>query len=379
MAYGKIKADAIIYDDSGSNVETTIQSLATPDEGTAVKSTGESGTTKFLRVDGDGTCSWQVPPTVTVVDEDNMSSDSATSVPSQQSVKAYVDTADALKANLANPTFTGTVNAAALTLSGNLQVNGTTTTVASSTMTVTDKNIEIAKGAANDAAADGAGITVDSGDGVKTWNWVNGTDAWKSSEHIWVTDAKRVYFGDGADLAIFHSGTDSWVYDDGAGPLCLGTNNSNIEIRGGTHGGDTMAKFKSTEGVELYFNNSKKIETTAAGVTVTGTVTDSKGDVRSIPAKSATNPYTLVASDAGKAVSTNGFTITIPNNIFSGGDAVTLVNNSSSDTTITRACTSLYLGSDGTNSASLTLKARTTATIYFTAGTTGYISGGGLS
>ena len=31
-------------------------------EGTAVKSTGESGTAKFLRVDGDGTCSWQVPP-----------------------------------------------------------------------------------------------------------------------------------------------------------------------------------------------------------------------------------------------------------------------------------------------------------------------------
>jgi len=31
-------------------------------EGTDVKSTGESGTTKFLRVDGDGTCSWQVPP-----------------------------------------------------------------------------------------------------------------------------------------------------------------------------------------------------------------------------------------------------------------------------------------------------------------------------
>ena len=29
-------------------------------EGTAVLSTGESGTTKYLRVDGDGTCSWQL-------------------------------------------------------------------------------------------------------------------------------------------------------------------------------------------------------------------------------------------------------------------------------------------------------------------------------
>ena len=43
-------------------------------EGTAVLSTGESGTTKFLRIDGDGTCSWNavpipVPTTITVADE----------------------------------------------------------------------------------------------------------------------------------------------------------------------------------------------------------------------------------------------------------------------------------------------------------------------
>ena len=31
-------------------------------EGTEVSSTGENGTTKFLRTDGDGSCSWQVPP-----------------------------------------------------------------------------------------------------------------------------------------------------------------------------------------------------------------------------------------------------------------------------------------------------------------------------
>ena len=53
-----------------------------------------------------------------------------------------------------------------------------------STLTVEDKNIEIAKNAANDAAADGAGITVDSGDGNKTWNWIDSTDSWTSSEHI---------------------------------------------------------------------------------------------------------------------------------------------------------------------------------------------------
>jgi len=41
-------------------------------------------------------------------------------------------------ATLANPTFTGTVNAAALTLSGDLTVNGTTTTVNSTTVNVTN-------------------------------------------------------------------------------------------------------------------------------------------------------------------------------------------------------------------------------------------------
>ena len=67
-----------------------------------------------------------------------------------------------------------------LVVKGNLQVEGTQTVVNSSTMTVTDKNIELAKGAANDAAADGGGITVDSGDGDKTWQWVDATDSWTS-------------------------------------------------------------------------------------------------------------------------------------------------------------------------------------------------------
>jgi len=73
MAYGKIKCDTITYDASGSDTDINVSSLGAP-EGTAVKSTGESGTTKFLRTDGDGTCSWNavsipVPTTITVADE----------------------------------------------------------------------------------------------------------------------------------------------------------------------------------------------------------------------------------------------------------------------------------------------------------------------
>ena len=61
---------------------------------------------------------------------------------------------------------TGTVH-----ILGDLQVEGTTTTIDSTTVkAIADKNIQIATGAANDAAADGGGITVDLGEGDKTFH-----------------------------------------------------------------------------------------------------------------------------------------------------------------------------------------------------------------
>lgn len=48
-----------------------------------------------------------------------------------------------------------------LTVTGDLTVNGTTTTINSTTLTVDDLNIVLASGAADSAGADGAGITID--------------------------------------------------------------------------------------------------------------------------------------------------------------------------------------------------------------------------
>lgn len=47
--------------------------------------------------------------TTDIIDEDNMASDSATAVPSQQSVKAYVDTGLSAKVNTTNPVLNGNV------------------------------------------------------------------------------------------------------------------------------------------------------------------------------------------------------------------------------------------------------------------------------
>ena len=80
---------------------------------------------------------------------------------------------------------TGTVH-----ILGDLQVEGTTTTIDSTTVTIADKNIQIATGAANDAAADGGGITVDSGDGDKTFQFEATGDNFGSSENMNLASGK---------------------------------------------------------------------------------------------------------------------------------------------------------------------------------------------
>ena len=76
-----------------------------------------------------------------------------------------------------------------VTIAGNLTVNGTTTTINSTTLSVDDKNIVLADGNALDASADGGGITL-KGLTDKTWNWVDATDSWTSSEHIDLASGK---------------------------------------------------------------------------------------------------------------------------------------------------------------------------------------------
>jgi hypothetical protein len=97
------------------------------------------------------------------------------------------------KASLSGATFTGAVSGTSLTLSGDLTVNGTTTTLNSTTMSVDDKNIELGSVATpSDATADGGGITL-KGTTDKTFNWVDATDAWTSSEHLNLASGKSLY------------------------------------------------------------------------------------------------------------------------------------------------------------------------------------------
>jgi len=90
-------------------------------------------------------------------------------------------------------------NTGTVVIKGNLQVDGTTTTVNSTTITVDDKNIELGSVASpSDATADAGGITL-KGTTDKTFNWINSTDAWTSSEHINIASGK-VYRINGTEV-----------------------------------------------------------------------------------------------------------------------------------------------------------------------------------
>ena len=89
-------------------------------------------------------------------------------------------------------TTSGNISVGAdLIVTGNLTINGTTTTLNSTTITVDDKNIELGSVASPDnTTADGGGITL-KGATDKTFNWVNSTSAWTSSEHLSLASGKE--------------------------------------------------------------------------------------------------------------------------------------------------------------------------------------------
>jgi hypothetical protein len=94
---------------------------------------------------------------------------------------------------LTGATIDGFTTTGGVTIGGDLTVNGTTTTVNSTTVTVDDKNIELGSVTSpTDAGADGGGITL-KGTTDKTFNWVDATDAWTSSEHLNLLTGKEYY------------------------------------------------------------------------------------------------------------------------------------------------------------------------------------------
>ena len=116
---------------------------------------------------------------------------------------------------------------------------------------------------------------------------------WTSTElmllngtHLSLQDSQEIRVGAGDDLKIYHDGSKSFITNNGstaleiealAGDLILrGTDN--VYLQSGTTD-ETFFKGTVNGAAELYYDNSKKFETTSNGVKITGGLQDGDGDL----------------------------------------------------------------------------------------------------
>ena len=171
-------------------------------------------------------------------------------------------------------TITGGVTVgAALTVQGDLYVEGTRTEVKSATLEITDKTIGISSTASpSDTTADGAGIVV-YGATDKKLTWENSSDSWLTSEHIKVPDNKRLKLGSDQDMFVFHDNIHGYVSNRKAN-LYLEAPTYVMITSTDTNGSgqQTSARFLRGGKSEIYHSNSVKFETSSTGISVTGEV-----------------------------------------------------------------------------------------------------------
>ena len=138
----------------------------------------------------------------------------------------------------------------------------------------------------------------------------------KSDNSLKFSDGVRAKFGNGLDLHIHHDGANSYISDQGTGQLQLTSSGTAVEIKKNT--GEAMGLFKIDGAVELYHDNSKKFETDANGVKVTGicTATQFSGGGIGVGIQSAGNLIgygitTLNFVGAGNTFAINGTTVDV--------------------------------------------------------------------
>jgi hypothetical protein len=90
----------------------------------------------------------------------------------------------------------------------------------------------------------------------------------KSDKALKFGDNYKATFGNSGDLDIYHDGSNSYVQDDGTGELRILSSFARIRSVSGT----TSATFYPTNSVDLYYNTTKRFETTDSGAKVTGQI-----------------------------------------------------------------------------------------------------------
>ena len=92
-----------------------------------------------------------------------------------------------------------------------------------------------------------------------------------TADGLTVADNSKAVFGAGADLEIYHDGSNSVIKDSGTGDLRIG-GSTNVQIWNDATS-NISANFNGGGAATLYNNGAAKLATTATGIDVTGTVT----------------------------------------------------------------------------------------------------------
>ena len=171
--------------------------------------------------------------------------------------------------------FEGSVNATGLTGTPDIAVQNITGVAATFTGVLTYEDVTnvdsvgivTARGGLEVGAA-GVGGTISSGGNVIFAGITTVGSALSLADNV------RAKFGDSGDLSIYHQGTHSFVEDSGTGSLKL--RGSVVDISATNAENMILATEGAT--VALYHNGSKKVETSATGVSVAGTTISSGGD-----------------------------------------------------------------------------------------------------
>lgn len=236
-----------------------------------------------------------------------------------------------------NATFSNNV-----TVTGDLVVNGTTTTINSTTLTVDDKNIVLGDVASpTDAGADGGGITL-KGASDKTFNWVDATDAWTSSEHLNLLTGKAFYIN---GISVLSGST-----------LGSGVTASSLTSVGtigtGTWQGTTIGTGYGGTGQTSYTDGQLLIGNTATGSLTKATLTAGTG----ISITNG-NGTISIASSGANFTAGDGLTLTgseLDVNLKANGGIVLETNNLAVDLGASSITGTLAVGDGGTGQTSYT-------------------------
>ena len=170
-----VNGQKVIEDSSG-----TINVSADANQNVSVQTSGSGN----VELDATGTGLVAVKTTLQIENGSNITNSAGNAITFGSGLSSDSLTSKSTNTNLVLAgNGTGIVQVSdALTVTGNITVQGTTSTVESTTLTVADLNITVAQGAADAAAANGAGLTVDGASATLTYT--SADDRWNFNKSL---------------------------------------------------------------------------------------------------------------------------------------------------------------------------------------------------